>query len=150
MLQWGGKNKNDLVAECRSTTKIKTVITRASYGIHNCHTAADNMLWHMGSYPHSPSPRPVWSSVDQTHAISALIAKNTWNLIPPLMTTSNRSPRQVYLPVINNLKILCIYHFLSYPDCLPTFTLQQMFQIAGWFCDTVGAWQSWLVCTWFW
>lgn len=44
MLQWGGKNKNDLVAECRSTTKIKTVITRASYGIHNCHAAADNML----------------------------------------------------------------------------------------------------------
>lgn len=44
MLQWGGKNKNDLVAACRSTTEIKTVITRARYGIHNCYKAADNML----------------------------------------------------------------------------------------------------------
>lgn len=91
----------------------------------------------------------MWSVVHQAHDISALIAKNTWNLILTLMTTSNCSPRQVYLPIINNPKILCICHFLSLPDCLPTFSTVVDVPHSGILCYGRELALSWLVCTWF-
>lgn len=90
----------------------------------------------------------VWSVVlSGSWYLSSLTAKNIWNLILPLTTTSDFSPRQVYLPVISP-KILRVVSSHRILTACPHYILYQMLHMWGRLYDIIRKnKESWLVCT---
>ena len=129
------------------------------YGICNHPEAVNNALW-LGVLSHIPIPHFYHPKalcvvcglirfvvLSGSWYLSSLTAENTWNLILPLTTTSDFSPRQVYLPVINPkiLRVVSSHRILTV--CLH-YILYQMLHMWGRLYDIIrNNKESWLVCT---